>query len=648
MRRLSTRSVLLLLLAGACLVTLTKLLPLLTKIGNPPTASLSSVWQPWPQEDLWEVIKGYEEGNTYLAESVSLSRWFYGYPPPSSGEVRSEVHYDTSDLQRFDLTDSSLFFRWRPAINEGEDDYYMSFLARDDEDGDGNSVSILVEVEVAAGGGDPSITTLTDPDPPFTDPPGSYDYPGDAAWDPTGTYLAFGGYNDDFDAFFAWYKKSGSTLTKLSLPSPAPQGATGLAWDETGTYLAIGSNAWEGYDEAIYLYKRSGDTLALVDTVTSAGTFYIGKLIWLGSYLVAGSYSSFTMPWGSGSDGIGVYSRSGDSLSFVDSVTGEVDVNSFDISPDGDYLLAALVNFNNANDLEGWVLSWDGAGSLAVVETVNLGGNNQPNRGSWSEDGDYFAISTGYDTDGWGMTLYSWGAGTETATVQSQADSGQHDYSGWDAISIGNYWLVTGRDDGAGGDNPQIRVLENTAGTLSWVVDSDADPFSSFFVQGALHPDGDYLATIHENDNIISWFALSGFAGGASGPQLKITVDDNAPVVVSPYSPDTHAWLRVRHSASGASVLVDTAAIGCGSWVNQANLPLASGNDVRKLGIAMRAWVDTHADEAASPSPGSFGPWNPDAEEHVLYLLTKIGPVTEMGRVVATLPLLTQTGPVAE
>jgi len=57
----------------------------------------------------------------------------------------------------------------------------------------------------------------------------------------------------------------------------------------------------------------------------------------------------------------------------------------------------------------------------------------------------------------------------------------------------------------------------------------------------------------------------------------------------------------------------------------------------------MRSWVDTHAEDEGPPTPGYFGPFNPEPTSHLLYLLTAINPLPlGNGSVRVTLPLLTK------
>jgi hypothetical protein len=508
---------------------------------------------------------------------------------------------------------------------------------------------VMAEIEAGTGGGGtPSITKMTDPDPPYTDPPARYDNLIAAQWDPSGTYLAVGGYNDDFDEFFAWYKLDGGVVTKLTDPTSAPQGAAGLAWDDTGTYLAISANTWWGNAAAIYLYKRSGDTLTLVDTVAPGGTFYPGHCIWDDTYLIVGSFYSYTMPWNSGADGIGIYQRSGDSLAFVDSVTIEGDFYSFDWSPDRDYLLTSLTEFTPFYVDKALVYSWDGAGTLALVEEAAGYTGNWQEDAKWNPAGTHFAYAKYDNVDGWGASLWSWDAATETATELAQVSSGKSGYVGqrlaWSPT--GDFLFVVGAESGAG-DNPQVRVLQRNGSAWTWIVDSAADAVTSVRDAAALHPDCTHLAVGHEDGNILTIWELEGFSAGSD---LVIRLSAGAwadeDEWEAAYDADTHAWIRFRHDSGTGTIYLETADVNCGCWTERLAylVPASPAADLSKLALEAEAWVTTAETDTAAPSIGFYGPMNPIGDELSLTLTNSVQTLYLEGTSGLTLTLTNEVG----
>jgi hypothetical protein len=627
-------------------------LTLTNRVGNEDVSTLSSVWDPWPQEDLWDIINP-----GYFAESHGLHRFYGGYPEAIGGDTRATIKYSSAELQRFSLVDSEMFWRWQPSRPNGGTgtNLYQKFALDDPDSGDSGAF-VMAEIEAGTGGGgEPTIIRLTDPDPPYADPPDSYDNLITSDWDPSGTYLAVGGYNGDFDTFFAWYKRSGTSLTKLSLPSSAPNGAAGVAWDATGTYLAIGANTWWGMAAAIYLYKRSGDALTLVDTVAPGGVFFVGEVLWMGDYLVVGNFYNYTQPWNSGNDGIGLYLRSGDALSFVGSETVELHTGSFDLSPDGNYLLVCAAPDFDTNQMALIVYSWDGAGALAEVERVGIyGGGTWPRRARWHPAGGHIAVAVDdWLEDGWGARVYSWDVGTETLTHVDQGSSGTlTDFEGWDVDWAGDgaYLIVSGDETGVG-DSPALRAFSFTAisGSLSWVVDSPTigDDGGYYAHTLALHPDDDMAAVGANDGNVLYLFGLSGFSGGSD---LVIRLSAGAWTDEgsweAAYSATDHAWIRFRHDEGAGTIYLETADVNCGCWTERLAyvIPASPVADFTKLALEAEAWVTTAETDTSAPSYGFYGPLNPIGDELSLTLTNAVQTLYLEGTSGLTLELANQIG----
>jgi len=619
-----------------------KTLPLLTRLGNPDTINVGSVWQPWPQADLWEILADRSTDDAYLAESLYLSRWLHGHPPPESGELRSKIEYDTYDVQRFDLTDSSLYFRWRPAINEDTDnpDYYMRLRLHDTEDGD-NDVTVDAEVEISAGGA-PDLEQQT-PQPTM---PG-FDGTGQTlAWDPTGTYLIVGGGGDSFGGENIWaevWKYDGSALSYLGhlpdLPGN-PYEIQAAAWDPTGTYVVVGYYRDDG--SLISLYRRSGDTFSLVSPQpTQPGdnhaSDYVYDMDWVGNYLAV-AFDANASPnkplalysWDSGAETLTLEDH------YLDGGTAE----AVAWDPTGTYL--AAVTWYGTDQLRLLKRSGDSLSELTAPTSQPY----YPPRTAldWDATGTYLLVGQ-YTQDGTDLAFYKLTGDALTGLTAPTLLTDDAVYSvAWhpdgDTVLVG---YKTSND-------PEIKLYERTGDTLTVSSDTYDQPDDTYAYgtpeEIAWHPDGDLVVVSHAQLGSGPWITSYTYDGGEAGPQLKITVQDNDPVIVSPYDPDTHAWLRVRHMSSGNRILVDTAEAGCGTWVNRADKALGSGDVVTKLGIAMISWVDSHAGETERPSVGFFGPFNPEGSEYTLPLLTRIGrPLvadTEL-----TLPLLTEIGDVA-
>jgi hypothetical protein len=138
------------------------------------------------------------------------------------------------------------------------------------------------------------------------------------SWDPTSTYLAVGFQKNSGSTPIFIYKRSGSTLTKLSNPAsiPAVAGVFACRFDPSGAYLAIGFVGADAAGNFFWVYKRSGDTFTkLADpAIQTTGRCY--DLAWTadGTRLIVTADQTNTF----------MYRRSGDTLiyehTFGDSV----------------------------------------------------------------------------------------------------------------------------------------------------------------------------------------------------------------------------------------------------------------------------------------------------------------------------------------
>ena len=683
------------LLFGGEMTTL-KLLPLLTKIGNPPTTFLGSVWQPWPQEDLWDVLKDRETGDAYAAESLRLHRYLYPYPLAAveSGSIRSEIKYDTIDLQRFDLMDSSLYFRWRPAINSGSGatpDYYMHFQLHDEDPGS-NATSLDVEV-LAVEGGDPALAVASPlPTQPGIDagwkthrwsPDGNYLATGGDAnevnlyswdgsdltlegtydpreatsynfsaiavdWDPTGTYLVVGGtistghptYNT-----LAWFKRTGSSLTRLPAPTILhPDDPVGgpdvlsVEWHPDGTYVALGT--FKRYRNALSIFKQNGDTsLDLIfpdpalpeDSPQSYGDWFgwaddpksdVYGLSWAGDFLAAGH-------WGGDDDlhYLNMYEWDGVTEELAQISGGAPALPDYlypyDLAfdPSGTYL-----TYSTDGGAESYgpdysyvrVYKHDGSGFLTDLEV----GLHQEKSGSalgksgWDPTGTYFAAGMAYRTGTVGNYVYH----KVVAWMKRTGDT----FEQLTNLELGDY--------------------------IAGLPTSDS-PTSMWW-----HPSDDVIAgVIYTYSGSTQLFIVDVSGIGSSGMGLRISLDawsapfdsgdhvNPAPVIVSPYTPDLYAWLRVRHDSGTGTLYVETAPSGCGIWTVRMEQALPVTADLSKLGIMMNSWVDTNLGDTEVADPGCFGPFNPVPSDFTLPLLTLIGDAPLVGgTTLKILPLLTK------
>jgi len=570
-------------------------LVLTNKVGNRAISELGAVWTPWPN-DLWTIVKGYP-GECPRVETWSDHHFYYPYPVSIEGGHRSEIEYTTDGNEAFNLTDDSVCFRWRPPVNDGDADYYASFGLAD------GSTDILVEI-LAGAGGDPSLTKRS-PDP--TKPTGISNGQ-DAKWDPSGTYLALAHWGGNNLTIYKW---DGSSLTKLADP-PAPEGGSNsVAWDPTGTYLAVGHYAGVS-TERFSWYKRTGDTFAELSAPASKPTSDVWGLDWdsTGAYLLVGQYAS-------GGVALRVYSRSGDTLTEVSPQPTQPgsDVLGVAFTPDDGY--AAVIHWDGPDFLS--IYSHSG-GSLTKLSDPATPPEGEPWDLAWDPTGTYLAV--GHYTYGTScISIYKRSGGTLTKLSFDWEPVGSYGIYGV-AWSPDGTHLVVGHDgtNGIGwiersGDTFTVLTDPGAAGGYGWRLD---------FRPG----DGSPVVLAQDGGNDVSAYD---YESGAGGTQLKITVDANTPVVVSPYSTTTHRWLRISHTSSGDVIVVETAGTDCSGWTERASLPLASGNVINALAITVNAWSDHNVADAGAPDPGYYGPFGPLGEELYLTLTNAVQTIYQEG-----------------
>jgi WD40 repeat protein len=176
------------------------------------------------------------------------------------------------------------------------------------------------------------------------------------------------------------YKVQGDTFTKIADPSSLPAGnnVQGLSWSPDGTYLAVGTNS----SDFLVVYKRSGDTLSAL-TLASLPSTPVRSIKFSpdGAYLAVGHN---TNPY------VTMYKRSGDTFTplanpFSTSATGQV--WGVDFSRDGTYFAAAHTTFPY---LSIYKRSGDTFTKLANPATLP---SSQGNAVHFSANGNYLAVA---------------------------------------------------------------------------------------------------------------------------------------------------------------------------------------------------------------------------------------------------------------
>lgn len=225
------------------------------------------------------------------------------------------------------------------------------------------------------------------------------------------TYLAVGEYNSPY---LLIYKRSGDTFTKLPNPSNLPPGRVySGSWTHDDTYLAITFS--NGSDPRFYVYKRSGDTFTkLTDPATFVTLGY--DIVWSPDGLRLLHHTN---------GGVGVYSRSGDTISY-DETLAIIQASSeggVDWDPTGVYIAFCRASGESGPGIrrvvgDSWsstiVLSNPPGTSTSVRFSddgrfVAAAGKASPYMVVWIREGDSFTklsnpsnLPTGY---GWGIAF---------------------------------------------------------------------------------------------------------------------------------------------------------------------------------------------------------------------------------------------------
>jgi predicted secreted protein len=82
---------------------------------------------------------------------------------------------------------------------------------------------------------------------------------------PDNTYMAFGGNNPNAADFsrgvFKMYKRSGDSLSEISVPNIPVYNISDAAWSSDSQYLYVGTAI------GLYVFQRSGDTFTQISTI---------------------------------------------------------------------------------------------------------------------------------------------------------------------------------------------------------------------------------------------------------------------------------------------------------------------------------------------------------------------------------------------
>ena len=194
-------------------------------------------------------------------------------------------------------------------------------------------------------------------------------------------YLALGAYSATSGTNNLYvYKVQGDTFTKIADPTSLPAGnnVQGLSWSPDGAYLAVGTNS----SDFLMVYKRSGDTLSALTVASQPSTpVRSAKFSPDGAYLAVGHNTS---PY------ITMYKRSGDTFTplaspFSVGATGQV--WGVDFSRDGTYFAAAHATFPY---LSIYKRSGDTFTKLSNPSTLP---SSQGNAVHFSASGSYLAVA---------------------------------------------------------------------------------------------------------------------------------------------------------------------------------------------------------------------------------------------------------------
>jgi len=249
--------------------------------------------------------------------------------------------------------------------------------------------------------------------------------------------------------------------------------------------------SYYGTNDRIYLYKRSGNTLTHKQTLAMDGGTRFAA--WSGSYLIVGAHYHTYTAFGSGDKSIGVFLRSGDTLTLGNEYGSDGSIEGLAINPDGDHIAVSLYRFG---DTSYWiqVWSWDGAGNLTFVDDVEstYGFLHEVD---WDSTGGYVAAAMEDDYLGWGFNVSTWNGSslTDITPTDDLLVSGYNEGRGLRWHHSQPYLFVVGDFDLGGGDLAAAVIYQRSGDSFTVEVEG---PVESFVLgeQAALHPYGDPLA----------------------------------------------------------------------------------------------------------------------------------------------------------
>lgn len=197
-----------------------------------------------------------------------------------------------------------------------------------------------------------------------------------------------------------FYSNDAGTMTKLADPGTLPLGTVlRAAWHANDTHLAL---LVDYADDGLLLYKRTGDTLALVDSgVIPVDTLAFYHMAWHPSNMLLASTGN-NFPTDTWDEGLHIFTLSGDALTYVAEIdaTGiSGDIRQFAISSSGRYIFIG----SNATSGSGrcGLCIWDGSDFSVSTAIDNITTTNGAiGYAAFSPDENYLAVATNCPSGG--------------------------------------------------------------------------------------------------------------------------------------------------------------------------------------------------------------------------------------------------------
>jgi hypothetical protein len=345
--------------------------------------------------------------------------------------------------------------------------------------------------------------------------------PSVVSWSPNGLYLAVG-YSTT--PFFAIYKRSGDTLTRLPATTNVSAGTASEPLSMTWSFDSSSLVVCFATTPFIYHYKRYSGDYFFRDTASNAGNPTIVDIDPTNTYLLCATTTAPTSP-------IRIVKRGTQDFTNL-LATGAVGwagvsinntMNGLTWHPSGNYFAALYNEFSTYLAIFTKSVGSDTFTLTNRFEVQSGNGSGFAYTAKFSPDGNFIAIAyLNAPVSNANIRVYSFSEGSLTQVFSGVNLSGYRCIT-WSPDS--NYFIASGVLQSSASTNTPIMIKKNANNTFT-VCDTPSSALTPSYRFTSWSPDGNYVA-------------LGDYATTNANPEIRKVVPANAPYLFRKVTPST-------------------------------------------------------------------------------------------------------------